>query len=234
MNQKRKSLIAAGVLSCTLIFSGCREFPPSGQADIKAGKATAEVAGQADWIPLFNDYAIETLYQPVEAVPDNYGAELIRNGNFEQFNDGIADGFKDDSSWAPLKAQYSKVTEAFEGTGAQRIICGEFEGGRLQLEQNGIPVAEGKAYAVSFAARGNVDLRMIIAKKKAPYTFYSMNIFPLGNEWRQYSYTTVCRYTDPDARFMIGIVGNGEAVIDSLSMKQIHTDVPPGLYYNAN
>ncbi|HBE02755.1 MAG TPA: hypothetical protein DC049_09795, partial [Spirochaetia bacterium] len=59
---------------------------------------------------LFENYHIDPQYTGDTVFPDAFGEELVKNGGVEDHNGSLADGWRDDSAWAPVKTLYSIET----------------------------------------------------------------------------------------------------------------------------
>lgn len=184
---------------------------------------------------LFDGYRIEPKYSPKPEIPDTIGVELIMNGGFEENNGLFAEGWSDDSEWAPVKVEYKIDTQdAFGGKAAQRIACTEYEGGSVQMMQSGLRIGMHKAYTVSFSAKGNVPIEVVVRQGAEPYAYFITKSFSLEREWKTFSFQGISPFSDREARLVFIFNEVGEIFLDNISVKQITSSERKDFYFQVS
>ncbi len=153
------------------------------------------------------------------ALPARAGEAMVANGGFEgpyqevnigdgrttQITGRIAEGWKDNSSWAQVVVEYGEGSFGpHSGSRCQRITIRRMASGAVQLTQAAVALEEGQAYRARVFARSPdaVPLRLQIRQPGAPYREYAGMTFRPGAEW------TACELTftspvDGPALFML-------------------------------
>ena len=151
---------------------------------------------------------------------------LLPNAGFEakSGDDGIAQGWADNSSWADLDVEYQPETaNPHSGRACQRIVCSRLTYGAVQMiPTSAVPLERGQIYRVSLWLRGNVG--MVAGQVRlapAPYTVYIERDITVSPEWQQLQYLWTSTVTDPTARFMIRFVQPGSLWVDDVAVQKL-------------
>ena len=152
--------------------------------------------------------------------------ELLPGGRFEGgFQDGMADGWDDNSrSWADLDVQYARDAQApRHGLACQRITCSRLDYGAVQfIPATPVPLERGAVYRVRGWLRGDVGVVALqLRQAPSPYRVYVEQGIPVGKEWAELEYFWTSNVDDPNGRFMLRFVKEGDLWVDDLSVRQV-------------
>ncbi|MEK6796681.1 MAG: carbohydrate binding domain-containing protein [Spirochaetota bacterium] len=162
-----------------------------------------------------------------EALPDRFDIEMLGNNGFEQTaqQNGIANGWMDDSSWAPVKVAYSADTlTPHSGKCAQKVECTEFKGGAVVFRSlESIVMGRAKTYRIALWMKGETALPVYVQlrKKPAPYTTYMERRFTISPEWQECVVEDIAPVNDTDAGVFISMKASGTLFIDDISCRQM-------------
>ena len=144
---------------------------------------------------------------------------LIGEPAFDSFSPkGIAAGWHDNTSWAPVKVDYSAM-KGSDGRQAQCIHCTEFNGGAVLFCHHNIPVEKGRNYAIAvrMRAQDKLGVEVVVRKPGQPYTTYLSKIFHVDQEWKEFSFEGTAPEDDPSASFFFKFISTGTLCIDKVS-----------------
>jgi len=181
---------------------------------------------------LFENYIIDPRHIPEAAYPDSFGIELIQNGGFEDHDGIIGAGWRDDSAWAPVKTEYAiETNDVFNGKASQKIQCKSSEGGFVSCAQGGISIGNEKTYSISFSAKGDIALEVVLRKGSHPYTYYATEMVNIKNEWGKYAIQIASSFSDDKAALYFILNQVGTVYIDNVP-EDIIPDTLFGLHIN--
>lgn len=151
---------------------------------------------------------------------------LLPNADFEgQFRpSGIAEGWRDNSSWADLEVEYGRETDnPHSGQACQRITCTRLDSGAVQMiSAQGLPLHRGRIYRVRAWFRGNVDgVVVLLRQAPAPYRVYAQKSLLVTSQWQQLEYFWTSTINDPQSRFMLRFTAVGTLWVDDLAVEEI-------------
>ena len=154
---------------------------------------------------------------------------LLTNADFEgKFgDDGIAQGWADNSSWANLDVRYAPGTgDPHGGSACQRVTCSRLDYGAVQvIPQGGVPLKRGAIYRVRAWLRGEVGYVAVqLRQAPAPYRVYVEEGLVVGDRWQEASYFWTANADDPQGRFMLRFARVGTLWIDDLSVEEVSAD----------
>jgi hypothetical protein len=150
------------------------------------------------------------------------GDNVIRNPGFEEgfSGQGVATGWSDQSSWAPVKVRYSEDRyNPHSGRSAQRIDVTEFKGGAVQF-QTSTALEKGKLHTVSvwLRAKESMQVDVQLRKKGKPYSTYAIRSIKVGAEWQEVRFTEMISTGDADVLFLINLRQVGALWVDDVSV----------------
>jgi hypothetical protein len=151
---------------------------------------------------------------------------LLANGDVEgKFgDDGIAQGWADNSSWANLDVRYGRETvDPHGGAACQRVACTRLDYGAVQLiPQGGVPLKRGAIYRVRAWLRGDVGpVAVQLRQAPAPYRVYVEEGLRVSPRWQEASYFWTANVDDPQGRFMLRFAQPGTLWVDDLSVEEV-------------
>ena len=137
-------------------------------------------------------------------------AQEIVNGNFDgtfapvsvpsgskaKITGSVAQGWRDESSWATVTVDYSQEPVGHSGA-AQKVTVGTVTNGGVQFVQEMKFMAGAKYQATAWvkaAAPGQLDFE--IRQSGAPYQSYGLVSAPVTTEWTQIQVSGVSTITD--------------------------------------
>lgn len=148
----------------------------------------------------------------------------IGNGSFDGSFDskGVASGWEDNSSWAPVEVRYSKESPGADGKGScQKIEVASFKGGAVQfVAPLAEPIDRFRKVTVSVQLKGEIasTVEVQIRKRGHPYTTYISKSFAPTKEWQTCSYTEIIPDSAPDMVVIIRLTGVGSVLVDNLKI----------------
>ena len=158
--------------------------------------------------------------QSIKAKATSLSSEnLIGEPAFASFSPkGIAAGWHDNTSWAPVKVDYSAMNGS-DGRQAQCIRCTEFKGGAVLFCHHNIPVEKGRNYSITVRMRSQdkLGVEVVVRKPGQPYTTYLSKIFHVDQEWKEFSFEGTAPEDDPAAAFFFKFISTGTLCIDKAS-----------------
>ena len=149
--------------------------------------------------------------------------ELLLNTGFNgNYTNGVAEKWRDNSSWADVDVEYKQSSDAVEGK-SQYIRCKRVTSGAVQFVQQGISLVKGQNYQISIWIKGHVNgpVDIMLRKQGGPYTVYARKAFRITNQWSRYEFITTSYVDDPGSYFMVRFTGKGELWLDQASVQKI-------------
>jgi hypothetical protein len=150
-------------------------------------------------------------YQPVVVQPDSKA----------KIEGEIAQGWKDESSWAEVDVAYSVVAKGRNGSSAQKVDVKALKKGGVQLAQQVTP-EQGKRYTITAWAKADKPGEVIVQLRKAtaPYTTYAYTKAKVGTDWTEIKATGVAM-EGGDTFVLINPVGTGTYLFDDVTLEDV-------------
>lgn len=148
----------------------------------------------------------------------------LANGSFDGSFDskGIASGWEDNSSWAPVEVRYSKESPGADGKGScQKIEVVSFKGGAVQfISPLKEPIERFRKVAISVQLKGEIAsiVEIQLRKKSHPYTTFISKSYAPTKEWQTYRYEEIIPDTAPDMVAIVRLTGVGTVLVDNLTI----------------
>lgn len=154
----------------------------------------------------------------------SYSQDHVVNGTFEGSfaGNGVAWGWVDNSSWAPVTVSYASSSPGSSGAGkCQKIAVSQFAGGSVQFYQLlGSPVAAGRLAHLTMSLKGSMAATVTLQLRKlsAPYTAFTSRNFPVTASWSNHSYDVVMPGSENDMVLMVLLTGVGTVYLDNVGV----------------
>jgi hypothetical protein len=160
--------------------------------------------------------------------------ELIQNGTFEgTFNaSGVANGWYDNSSWAPVTLVYSSSVPGSGGVGkCQKVDVTTYSGGSAQLIQNlvvSIPRYHTAHLSLSLKGSMSAGVEIQLRKQTSPYTTFISKTFSVTNSWVSFNYDAMMPDDEEDMAMVICLTGTGTVFLDDIHLSDLgETSINP-------
>jgi hypothetical protein len=115
--------------------------------------------------------------------------------------DGIARGWRDNSSWADVDVAY-RAGQVFEELKAQRVTLTRIGAGRAQLQGPAISIRKGNIYTISLRMKslaGSAPVEFMIRERGAPYKAFAVRrTLDAGPEWQTRVFFVEARSDAPE------------------------------------
>ena len=159
-----------------------------------------------------------------------HAANPLPNGDFEgAFGDnGIAQGWADNSGWADLDVRYDREEQnPHGGRACQKVTCTRLASGAVQMiPTSGVPLGKGLVYRVRAWLRGDVPQAVAVQLREAPapYRVYVEQGLNLKAQWQPVEYFWTSTVDDLQGRFMLRFTQEGTVWVDDVSCEEVSPD----------
>lgn len=146
---------------------------------------------------------------------------ILLNSGFEDSGlVSLFSGWRDNSGWADVDVEYSRVKGKGDGGTAVRINSSSYRRGAVQFVQGDINVTKGQAYVISIWMRGKLSqpVTLLLRERGRPYRVLASRSFRIGGEWREYRFKGVPVTNSDNAYFMVRFKGDGELWLDDAAL----------------
>lgn len=128
----------------------------------------------------------------------------------DKVNGRIPSGWLDESSWAPLKLDYTLEREGDRPF--QRMRISTIDGGRAQLVHPLPQVSEDSLFVMEATVRGAAQsvVTFAVRQREAPYEIVWTEKVPLNTDWQDVRFTFTPRPTDQAVGFYISYESVGQ------------------------
>ena len=149
--------------------------------------------------------------------------ELLINAGFNgNYINGVAENWRDNSSWADVDVEYSLSNDAVKGT-SQHISAKRITSGAVQFVQQGVSLTKGQTYQISIWMKGKIEspVEVMLRKRGSPYTIYASKAFRISEKWTRYRFIVTSSVDAPGMYFMVRFTGKGDLWLDQASIQKL-------------
>lgn len=136
---------------------------------------------------------------------------------------GIAQGWRDDSSWADVDVEF-RADQVFEELKVQRVILTRIGSGRGQLAGPEFTVVKGRIYSVAVRMRslaGAASVEFAIREQTAPHRDFAIRrTLETGAAWRTETFFFEGRKDAENYRIYLAFPKTGDVSIERISIRE--------------
>ncbi|HEY9248192.1 MAG TPA: hypothetical protein VIO38_03635, partial [Rariglobus sp.] len=137
--------------------------------------------------------------------------------------DGIAQGWRDDSSWADVDVEF-RADQVFEELKVQRVILTRIGSGRAQLAGPEFSVEKGRIYSIAVRMRslaGAASVEFGIREQTAPHRDFAIRrTLEAGPAWRTETFFFEGRKDAENYRIYLAFPKTGDVSIERISIRE--------------
>jgi len=158
------------------------------------------------------------------SVADCSSDNLLANPGFDSgLLTGAALNWRDNSGWADVDVDYSRIAYDGRAGKVQRIDVGAVRSGAMQFVQAGVQLLGKRSYRISIWMRGNISapVEVLMRKQGKPYTTYMSDGFKVNKTWKKYVFQDIAPVDDGNVYFMVRSKGAGWIELDNAELVNV-------------